>query len=71
MKNGNVDITRMLTSLRLRWAGHVARMGDERRAHKFLPRRPRSRPNMRCEDNIIWGLKKIDYEGDWKTPRVG
>ena len=29
---GNADIIRMLKSHRFRWAGHVARMGDGRRA---------------------------------------
>ena len=28
---------------------------------------PRGRPKMRWEDNITWDLKKVDYEGDWKT----
>ena len=40
--------------------GHVARMGDERRAHKFFlgnPERKRSRDRP----------MKIDYEGDSKT----
>ena len=25
------------------------------------------RPKIRWEDNIIWDLKKVDYEGDWKN----
>ena len=33
---GNADIIRTLKSRRLQWAGHVARMGDARGAHKIL-----------------------------------
>ena len=25
------------------------------------------RPKIKWEDNIIWDLKEVDYEGDWKT----
>ena len=47
-------------------------MGEGGRAHKLLlgkseGTRPRGRPKIRLEDNIIWDLKKVDYEGDWKT----
>ena len=67
-----MDIIRRLKSSRIRWAGHVARMGDERRVHKILlgkpeGMRPRGRLKIRWEDNIIRDLKKVDYEGDWKT----
>ena len=66
-----MDVTRTLKSRRLRWAGHVARMGDARRVHKILVgkpegKRPRGRLKIRCEDNIIKDLKGVDYEGDWK-----
>ena len=48
---GNADRVRMLKSRRLRWEGHVARMGDGRRAHKFSlgkpnGKRPRDRLNV-------------------------
>ena len=66
-----MDIKRTLKSRRLRWAGQVARMGDGGRAHKLLLGKPvGNRPHrlkIRWEDNIIWSLKKIGYEGDWKT----
>ena len=47
-------------------------MGDGKRAHQILlgkpeGSRPRGRPKIRCEDNIIRDLKEVDYEGDWKT----
>ena len=68
----NADIIKTLKSRRLRWAGHVARMGDGRRAHKILlgkpeGTRPRGRPKIRWEDNIIRDLKEVDCECDWKT----
>jgi len=41
----------------MRWAGHVARMGDRRGAYRVLVgtregKRPLGRPRRRCEDNI-------------------
>ena len=40
--------------------------------HKLLLRkrertRPCGRPKIRWEDNTIWDLKEVNYEGDWKT----
>ena len=69
---GNADIIRTLKSRRIRWAGQVAWVGDGRRAQELLlgkpeDKRPRGGPKIRWEDNIIWNLKKVDYEGDWKT----
>jgi hypothetical protein len=42
---------------RMRWAGHVARMGEERGVHRVLVgksegKRPMGRPRRRWEDNI-------------------
>jgi hypothetical protein len=34
------NIIRVIKSRRLRWAGHVARMGEERGAYRILVRRP-------------------------------
>jgi hypothetical protein len=49
---------------RMRWAGHVARMGEVRSAYNILVgwpegRRPLGRPRRRWEDNI-----KIDLRGN-------
>jgi len=55
----------------MRWAGHVARMGDIRIAHSILigkpkGRRPLGRSRRRWEDNIRMDLKGIEWEGvDW------
>ena len=54
----------MIWSRRLRWACHVARMEEGRRAFKILTgtpagKRPLGRPRRRWEDNIRMDLKKI------------
>jgi hypothetical protein len=51
------NIIRLMKSRRLRWAGHVAHMGERRGANRGLVgkpegRRPLGRPRHRCEDNI-------------------
>jgi hypothetical protein len=39
------DIIRQVKSRRMRWAGHVARMGEERKVYKVLVGKPeRKRP---------------------------
>ena len=43
------NIIRVMKSRILRWTGHVARMGDRRRAHRVLVRQPDRRP---LESNI-------------------
>jgi hypothetical protein len=58
------NIFRLIKSRRM-WAGHVARMGEERRAYRILMgrpegRRPLGRPSRRWEDNI-----KMDLEVGW------
>ncbi|PSN38555.1 hypothetical protein C0J52_14819 [Blattella germanica] len=70
---GKPDIIRTIKSRRLRWAGHVARMGDERGVRKILEgkpegKRPVGRPSMKWENNINHDLREVDYTGDdWKT----
>jgi hypothetical protein len=53
---------------RLRWAGHVARMGERRGAYRALVvkperRRPFERPRRRWEDNIKMDLQKFGCWG--------
>ena len=55
----------------MRWAGHVARMGDGRGVHRVLVgklegKRPLGRPRRRWEDNIEMDLQEMggDY-WDW------
>ncbi|KAJ4426503.1 hypothetical protein ANN_27317 [Periplaneta americana] len=65
------DIIRNLKSRRLRWAGHVARMGESRNAYRVLVgrpegKRPLGRPRRRWEDNIKMDLKEVGYDDrDW------
>jgi hypothetical protein len=47
---------RMIKSRRMRWAGHVARMGENRNAYRILMgmsqgKRPLGRPRRRWVDN--------------------
>ena len=56
------NIVRVIKSRRLRWAGHVARMEEDRSASKILTVKPTGkiplwRPRRRWEDNI-----RIDFE---------
>jgi hypothetical protein len=49
---------------RMRWAGHVALMGEKRGAYRILVgrpegRRPLERPRRRWEDNIKMELKDV------------
>ncbi|KAJ4438956.1 hypothetical protein ANN_14910 [Periplaneta americana] len=62
------DIIRTIKSRRLRWAGHVARMGEPRNAYRVLVgrpegKRPLGRPRRRWEDNIKMDLMEEGYDG--------
>jgi hypothetical protein len=51
------NIVRVVKSRRMRWVGHVARMGEERYVYRVLigrpeGKRPLGRPRRRWEDNI-------------------
>ncbi|KAJ4449201.1 hypothetical protein ANN_00598, partial [Periplaneta americana] len=65
------DIIRNIKSRRLRWAGHIARMGESRNAYRVLVwspagKRPLGRPTRRWEDNIKMDLREVGYDGkDW------
>jgi hypothetical protein len=52
----------------MRWAGHVARVGEERKLYKVLVgkpegKRPLGRPRRRREDEIRMDLMEIGLEG--------
>jgi hypothetical protein len=58
------NIIRVTISGRLRWAGHIACMGEMRNAYSTLMgkperKRPLGRPGRRWEDNIRLYLKEI------------
>jgi transcription termination factor 2 len=65
------NIIRMIKSRKMRWAGHVARMGETRNAYRILVgkpegKRPLGRPRRRWVDNIIIDLREIGWDGvDW------
>jgi len=65
------NIVRVIKSRRMRWAGHVARMGEGRGVYRILVRktegkRPLGRTRCRWEDNIKMDLQEVGCGGmDW------
>jgi hypothetical protein len=65
------NIVRQMKSRRMRWAGHVARMGEERKVYRVLMgkpegKRPLGRPRCRWEDGIRMDLRKIGWgSAEW------
>jgi hypothetical protein len=65
------SIVRVIKARRMRWAGHVARMGEVRGVYNILVwrpegRRPLGRPKRRWEDNIKMDLREIEFGNvDW------
>ena len=58
------NIVRVIKSRRMRWAGHVARMDEERGVYRVLVgklegRRPLGRPRRRLVDNIKMDLQEV------------
>jgi len=58
------NIVRMIKSRRMRWAGHVAHMGEDRGVYRVLVgkpegRRPLGRPRRRWGDNIRTDLQEV------------
>ena len=58
------NIVRVIKSRRMRWVGHVARMGEERGVYRFLVgkpegKRPLGRPRRRWVDNIRMYLQEV------------
>jgi hypothetical protein len=66
------NIVRVVKSRRMRWAGHVARIGEERGVHRVFVVKPEGkwplgRPRRRWEDNIKMDLQEVGVggRGDW------
>ena len=65
------NIVRVVKSRRMRWAGHVACMREDRRVHRVLVgkpdgKRPLGRPRRRWEDSIKIDLQEVGgVRGDW------
>jgi hypothetical protein len=58
------NIVLEIKSIRMRWAGHVARMGEERGVYRVLVgkpegERPLGRPRRRWVDNIWMDLQEV------------
>jgi len=58
------NIVRMIKSRRMKWAGHVARMGEERGVYRVLVgkpegKRPLGRPRRRWVNNIRMDLQEV------------
>jgi hypothetical protein len=61
------NIITVIKSRRIRWAGHVARMGTKMNAYRILVgKRPLGRSRRRWVDNIKINLREIGWDGmDW------
>jgi hypothetical protein len=65
------SIIRIIKSRRMRWAGHVARMGEKRNAYKLLVGKPKGksplgRPRRRWVDSIKMNLLDVGWGGvEW------
>jgi hypothetical protein len=62
------DIIRQVKSRRMRWAGRVARMGEEKKVYKVLVgdpegKRPLGEPRCRWEDGIRMDIREIGLGG--------
>jgi hypothetical protein len=61
-----LNIIQVIKSRKMRWVGHVARMGEGRGAYRILVGRPLGRPRHRWEDNIKMDLQEVGWGGmDW------
>jgi hypothetical protein len=77
------DIIRQIKSRRMRWAGHMALMGKERKVYRVLMgkpegKRPLGRPRHRWEDQIEkdlweigWRKCRLDSVGSGQGPVAG
>jgi hypothetical protein len=56
----------MIKSIRMRWTGHVARIGEKRNAYRILIVKPERKgslgiPTRKWEDNIKMNLREIRW----------
>jgi hypothetical protein len=65
------SVVRVIKRRRMRWAGHIAHMGERRGVYKVLVRkpegkRPSGRPRRRWENNIKMDLQEVGCASmDW------
>jgi hypothetical protein len=58
----------MIKSRKMRWAGHVSRMGEKMIAYRILEgkpegKRPLERPRRRWVDKMKMDLREIEWDG--------
>jgi hypothetical protein len=66
--NSSPSIIRIMKARRMRWTGHVARMGEKMNAYRLLVgkpegRRPLGRPRRRWMNNIMMDLVEVGWAG--------
>jgi hypothetical protein len=67
----STNTIRQIKSRKMRWAGHVARMGEERNVYRVLMRKPEGerslrRPMRGWENGIGMDLREIGWDSvDW------
>jgi hypothetical protein len=83
MKNGELhnlfsspDIVRQVKSRRMRWAGHVAHMGEGRNVYRVLVEKPEGkspleRPRHKLEDGIKMDFREIGWGGGGGMDSLG
>jgi hypothetical protein len=65
------NIIRQIKLRRMKWAGHVARMGEERKVYKVLVGKPKGktplgRPRSKWEEEIRLGFRETGWGGvEW------
>jgi hypothetical protein len=65
------SMIRMIKSRKMKWAGHVAQIGEKRNAYRISVgkpegKRPLGRPRRRWVDNIKMNPREIGWDGmDW------
>jgi hypothetical protein len=62
------SIITMIKPRRMRWAGHIARMGEKRNAYRILVGKPEGKRRLgrrrsRWVDNIKMDLREIGWDG--------
>jgi hypothetical protein len=68
------SMIRIMKSRRMRWAGHLARIGENMNTHNLLVGKPEGkrqlgRPRRRCVDNIRMVLVEVEWgDVDWIGP---
>jgi hypothetical protein len=59
------DVIRQIKSRRMRWAGHVARMGEGRNLYRALVGKPEGKDYLK--DQGVDGIKKDLKESGWRV----